>query len=301
MEELVPVGEWDRNAGLRYAAAVNQNSEHPLAMAVNQFAQKEGLFVPSVGLFESVTGKGVTGIVEAKQIALGNDKLMQQVNASINDVVKNEVAQLQAKGKTVSYLAVNGQLAAYVIISDAIKAGSRNAIHNLMRQGVEVMMLTGDNELTAKAVAQELGLQHFKAQCLPEDKLNEIKRLQGAGKIVAMAGDGINDAPALAQANVGIAMGTGTDVAIESAAITLLKGDLNGILKAKTLSHKVMGNIKQNLFFAFIYNTLGVPVAAGLLYPFFGLLMSPMLAAVAMSFSSVSVIANSLRLRNSKL
>lgn len=301
MEELVPVGEWDRNAGLRYAAAVNQNSEHPLAMAVNQFAQKEGLFIPSVGLFESVTGKGVTGIVEAKQIALGNDKLMLQVNASINDAVKNEVAQLQAKGKTVSYLAVNGQLAAYVIISDAIKAGSRDAVHNLMRQGVEVMMLTGDNELTAKAVAQELGLQHFKAQCLPEDKLNEIKRLQGEGRVVAMAGDGINDAPALAQANVGIAMGTGTDVAIESAAITLLKGDLNGILKAKTLSHKVMGNIKQNLFFAFIYNTLGVPVAAGLLYPFFGLLMSPMLAAVAMSFSSVSVITNSLRLRSARL
>lgn len=301
MEELVPVGEWDRNAGLRYAAAVNQNSEHPLAMAVNQFAQKEGLFVPSVGLFESVTGKGVTGIVEAKQIALGNDKLMQQVNASINDAVKNEVAQLQAKGKTISYLAVNGQLAAYVIISDAIKAGSRDAVHSLMNRGVEVMMLTGDNELTAKAVAQELGLPHFKAQCLPEDKLNEIKRLQGEGRIVAMAGDGINDAPALAQANVGIAMGTGTDVAIESAAITLLKGDLNGILKAKTLSHKVMGNIKQNLFFAFIYNTLGVPVAAGLLYPFFGLLMSPMLAAVAMSFSSVSVIANSLRLRSARL
>ncbi len=301
MEELVPVGEWDRNASLRYAAAVNQNSEHPLAMAVNQFAQKEGLFIPSVGLFESVTGKGVTGIVEAKQIALGNDKLMQQVNATLNDAVKNEVARLQAKGKTVSYLAVNGQLAAYVIISDAIKTSSREAIQSLIGQGIDVMMLTGDNELTAKAVAQELGLPHFKAQCLPEDKLNEIKRLQAEGKIVAMAGDGINDAPALAQANVGIAMGTGTDVAIESAAITLLKGDLNGILKAKVLSHKVMRNIKQNLFFAFIYNTLGVPVAAGLLYPFFGLLMSPMLAAVAMSFSSVSVIANSLRLRSARL
>jgi len=301
MEDLVPVGTWDRNAGLRYAAAVNQNSEHPLAMAVNQFVKKEGLFVPSVGLFESVTGKGVTGIVEAKQIALGNDKLMQQVNASINDTVKNEVAQLQAKGKTVSYLAVNGQLAAYVIISDAIKVGSRAAIQSLIAQGIDVMMLTGDNELTAKAVAQELGLLHFKAQCLPEDKLNEIKRLQDEGKIVAMAGDGINDAPALAQANVGIAMGTGTDVAIESAAITLLKGDLDGILKAKELSHKVMRNIKQNLFFAFIYNTLGVPVAAGLLYPFFGILMSPMLAAVAMSFSSVSVIANSLRLRSAQL
>ncbi len=301
MEALSPVGEWELNTCLRYAAAVNQHSEHPLATAVNQYAQKEGLFVPSVAQFESVTGKGVTGIVEAKQIALGNDQLMQQVHAAIDDTVKNEVTQLQAKGKTVSFLAVNGRLAAYVVISDAIKAGSRAAIQSLLGQGIDVMMLTGDNELTAKAVAQELGLPHFKAQCLPEDKLNEIIRLQGAGKVVAMAGDGINDAPALAQANVGIAMGTGTDVAIESAAITLLKGDLNGIFKAKVLSHKVMRNIKQNLFFAFIYNMLGVPVAAGLLYPFFGLLMSPMLAAAAMSFSSVSVIANSLRLRNARL
>lgn len=301
MEDMAYVDQWDQNTVLRYAAAVNQNSEHPLAMAVTQFARQKGVFIPSVGMFEAVTGKGVTGIVEAKQIALGNDKLMQDINATITEEVKHQVAQLQAKGKTISYLAVEGKLAGYTVISDAIKASSRNAIQTLMEQGIDVIMLTGDNELTAKSVAAELGLKHFKAQCLPGDKLNEIKRLQGTGKIVAMAGDGINDAPALAQSNVGIAMGTGTDVAIESAAITLLKGDLNGIVKAKKLSHQVMQNIKQNLFFAFIYNTLGVPVAAGLLYPFFGLLMSPMLAAVAMSFSSVSVIANALRLRSKTL
>ncbi|OJV56041.1 MAG: copper-translocating P-type ATPase [Bacteroidetes bacterium 43-16] len=301
MESMVHTDQWDQNTVLRYAAAVNQNSEHPLAMAVAQFAQQKNVFIPSVGMFEAVTGKGVTGIVEAKQIALGNDKLMQDVNAVITEEVKQKVAQLQAKGKTVSYLAVAGKLAGYTVISDAIKTSSRNAIQSLMEQGIDVIMLTGDNELTAQSVAAEIGLNHFKAQCLPGDKLNEIKRLQGTGKIVAMAGDGINDAPALAQSNVGIAMGTGTDVAIESAAITLLKGDLNGIVKAKKLSHQVMQNIKQNLFFAFIYNTLGVPVAAGLLYPFFGLLMSPMLAAVAMSFSSVSVIANALRLRSKTL
>ncbi len=301
LEATINVDEWSQEVVLRYAAAVNQNSEHPLAMAVNNVAQKENLFVPSVGMFESHTGKGVSGIVEAKKIALGNDKLMADEKTLIDEQTKSDVAALQAKGKTVSYLSVNGKLAGYLVISDAIKESSRKAIQTLMSQNVDVMMLTGDNFLTAKAVADELGSKHFKAQRLPEDKLNEIKKLQSEGKIVAMAGDGINDAPALAQANVGIAMGTGTDVAIESAAITLLKGDLNGIVKAKSLSHKTMQNIKQNLFFAFIYNTLGVPVAAGLLYPIFGVLMSPMIAAAAMSFSSVSVIANSLRLRKVKL
>ena len=189
----------------------------------------------------------------------------------------------------------------FVCITDAIKTSSISAIKELVNQGVEVIMMTGDNENTAKAVADQLGLSSFKAGCLPEDKLNEIKKLQAQGKIVAMAGDGINDAPALAQADIGIAMGTGTDVAIESAKITLVKGDLQGIVKAKHLSHAVMKNIKQNLFFAFLYNALGVPIAAGLLYPFFGILLSPMIAAVAMSFSSVSVILNALRLRNLKL
>jgi P-type Cu+ transporter len=198
----------------------------------------------------------------------------------------------------VSYIAIDGMAVGFVSITDAIKTTSKAAIQELMKQGVEVIMLTGDNENTAKAVADELNLTSFKASCLPEDKLKEIKRLQAAGKIVAMAGDGINDAPALAQADIGIAMGTGTDVAIESAKMTLVKGDLQGIVKAKNLSHAVMKNIKQNLFFAFIYNILGVPIAAGILYPFFGILLSPMIAALAMSFSSVSVIANALRLRS---
>mgnify|MGYP003486288459 FL=1 len=226
---------------------------------------------------------------------------MEQVKATISDDLENKIIAEQKLGKTVSYIAVDGATVGFVSITDAIKTSSAAAIKELMLQGVEVIMLTGDNVNTAKAVADELGLSSYKAGCLPEDKLNEIKRLQAEGKIVAMAGDGINDAPALAQANIGIAMGTGTDVAIESAKITLVKGDLLGIVKAKNLSHAVMKNIKQNLFFAFFYNVLGVPIAAGILYPFFGILLSPMIAALAMSLSSVSVIVNALRLRSFKL
>ena len=226
---------------------------------------------------------------------------MEQVKATISDDLEEKIIAEQKLGKTVSYIAVDYFAVGFVSISDAIKISSKEAIKELMRQGVEVIMLTGDNANTAKAVANELNLTTFKANCLPEDKLNEIKRLQSEGKIVAMAGDGINDAPALAQADIGIAMGTGTDVAIESAKITLVKGDLLGIVKAKNLSHAVMLNIKQNLFFAFFYNILGIPIAAGILYPFFGILLSPMIAALAMSFSSVSVIGNALRLRNLQL
>ena len=226
---------------------------------------------------------------------------MEQVKATISDDLENKIIAEQKLGKTVSYIAVDGATVGFVSITDAIKTSSAAAIKELMLQGVEVIMLTGDNVNTAKAVADELGLSSYKAGCLPEDKPNEIKRLQAEGKIVAMAGDGINDAPALAQANIGIAMGTGTDVAIESAKITLVKGDLLGIVKAKNLSHAVMKNIKQNLFFAFFYNVLGVPIAAGILYPFFGILLSPMIAALAMSMSSVSVIVNALRLRSFKL
>ncbi len=207
----------------------------------------------------------------------------------------------QSLGKTVSFISVAGKIEGYVCISDAIKPTSIEAIKTLMSEGVDVVMLTGDNKYTAKAVADTLGLKHFKAECLPEDKLKEIKKLQAEGKVVAMAGDGINDAPALAQASIGIAMGTGTDVAIESSQITLIKGDLQGIVKARILSQGVMGNIKQNLFFAFVYNALGIPVAAGVLYPAFGILLSPMIAAVAMSLSSVSVIVNSLRIKSLKL
>ena len=215
--------------------------------------------------------------------------------------MEKQVIDEQKLVKTVSYIAIDKKVVAYIVIKDAIKKTSLQAIKELQNKGIEVIMLTGDNENTAKAVASEVNLTHYKASCLPEDKLKEIKRLQSEGKIVAMAGDGINDAPALAQSNIGIAMGTGTDVAIESAKITLVKGDLQGIVKAKNLSHAVMKNIKQNLFFAFFYNVLGVPIAAGVLYPFFGILLSPMIAALAMSFSSVSVIANALRLRNLKL
>jgi Cu2+-exporting ATPase len=225
---------------------------------------------------------------------------MEQVNATVSDELENQIIAEQKLGKTVSYISVDRIAVGFVSITDAIKPTSVEAIKELIRQGVEVIMLTGDNENTAKAVATQLNLSSFKASCLPEDKLKEIKRLQAEGKIVAMAGDGINDAPALAQADIGIAMGTGTDVAIESAKITLVKGDLQGIVKAKNLSHAVMRNIKQNLFFAFFYNVLGIPIAAGVLYPFFGVLLSPMIAALAMSFSSVSVIANALRLRNLK-
>jgi Cu2+-exporting ATPase len=232
-----------------------------------------------------------------KKIALGNAKLLEQLAISIPEDLSNKVVSEQEQGKTVSYIAVADEAVGYVTIFDAIKSTSKNAIKELQHLGVEVIMLTGDNKNTAKAVAEQLNLKHYKAECLPEDKLNEIKLLQEQGKVVAMAGDGINDAPALAQSDVGVAMGTGTDVAIESASMTLVKGNLQGIVKAKKLSHGVVKNIKQNLFFAFVYNVFGVPIAAGVLYPVFGLLLSPMIAALAMSFSSVSVIANALRLR----
>lgn len=291
----------DENELLQSIASLNQYSEHPLAQAVVNFAKAKEVTLIEVKDFEAISGKGVIGTVTNNKVALGNKKLMEQVNATVSAELENQIIAEQKLGKTVSYISVDGIAVGFVTITDAIKATSVIAIKELIRQGVEVIMLTGDNENTAKAVAAELNLSSFKAGCLPEDKLKEIKRLQSEGKIVAMAGDGINDAPALAQADVGIAMGTGTDVAIESAKITLVKGDLQGIVKAKNLSHAVMRNIKQNLFFAFFYNVLGIPIAAGVLYPFFGVLLSPMIAALAMSFSSVSVIANALRLRGLKL
>ncbi|WP_299214338.1 HAD-IC family P-type ATPase, partial [uncultured Dokdonia sp.] len=251
--------------------------------------------------FSAVTGKGVEGIVKGKTLALGNAKMMEQANATLTEVMENEAQSYQKQGKTVSYLAIDSKVTGYVVIGDKIKETSAKAIKDLQNKGIAVIMLTGDNHDTAKAVADELNLADFQASMLPENKLQEVEKLQEQGKVVAMAGDGINDAPALAKSDVGIAMGTGTDVAIESAAITLVKGDLHGIVKARNLSHVVMRNIKQNLFFALIYNTLGIPIAAGLLYPFFGILLSPMIAALAMSFSSVSVIANALRLRTKSI
>jgi Cu+-exporting ATPase len=286
---------------LQYIASLNQYSEHPLAQAVLNFAKSNKVMLLAAIDFEAITGMGVIGTVHSKKIALGNKKLMEKVGATITTDLESQVVIEQKLGKTVSYISVDRVACGFVTITDAIKTTSAQAIKELMQQGVEVIMLTGDNENTARAVAEQLNLSSFKAGCLPEDKLKEITNLQAQGKIVAMAGDGINDAPALVQANVGIAMGTGTDVAIESAKITLVKGDLQGIVKAKKLSQAVMKNIKQNLFFAFVYNALGVPVAAGLLYPFFGILLSPMIAALAMSLSSVSVIVNALRLRAVKI
>ncbi len=283
---------------LQKIASVNQHSEHPLAEAVVKYAKQKGVNIKDTNDFEAVAGKGVLGIVAGKKITLGNLKLMSAEGISVPEKLNDKIIAEQKLGKTVSYIAVERDAVGYVAITDAIKESSKQAITTLISKGVDVIMMTGDNGNTAKAVAAELNLSDFYADCLPEDKLNKIKELQAQGKVVAMAGDGINDSPALAQADVGIAMGTGTDVAIENSEITLVKGDLQGIVKAKTLSHGVMKNIKQNLFFAFIYNILGVPIAAGVLFPVFGILLSPMIAATAMSFSSVSVIVNSLRLRN---
>lgn len=282
---------------LQYIASLNQLSEHPLADATVRFGKEQNIDFLKAENFNSTTGKGVSGTVNGKKVALGNEKMMEEINASLTDQVRLKGETFQKEGKTVSFLAIDAEVVGLIAIGDAIKKNTKEAIRELQEHGIEVIMLTGDNVNTAAAVASELNLAHFKAGMLPEDKLEEVKRLQAEGKKVAMAGDGINDSPALAQSDVGIAMGTGTDVAIESAGVTLVKGDLKGILKAFNLSKKVMGNIKQNLFFAMIYNTAGIPIAAGLLFPFFGILLSPMIAAAAMSLSSVSVIGNSLRLR----
>ena len=282
-------------------ASLNSSSEHPLAEATVKYGKEQKTEILKAEDFSAVTGKGVEGKVNGKNLALGNAKMMEYANATVSSEMEKEAQSFQKQGKTVSYLSVDGVVAGYVVIGDKIKKTSAKAIAALQAKGISVIMLTGDNHDTAQAVAKELKLTNFKAGMLPEDKLEEVKKLQEQGHIVAMAGDGINDAPALAKSDVGIAMGTGTDVAIESAMITLVKGDLHGIVKARNLSDKVMRNIKQNLFFALIYNTLGVPIAAGVLFPFFGILLSPMIAALAMSFSSVSVIVNALRLKSKSI
>ena len=282
-------------------ASINKSSEHPLAEAIVDYAKSKNIQIKDAKNFESISGMGAKGMVDGILVAIGNAKMMQSENVSITNEVLQEVEKEQKQGRTVSYISADSQLAGYICISDAIKASSYDAIKALQKRGIEVIMLTGDNANTAAAVAKQLGLTDFKADCLPEDKLKYIEALQSRGKKVAMAGDGINDAPALAQSDVGIAMGTGTDVAIESAEVTLIKGDLRGIEKAINLGHATMKNIKQNLFFAFAYNVLGIPIAAGVLFPVFGVLLSPMIAAAAMSFSSFSVIMNSLRLRYVKL
>ncbi len=302
VEKIISMSDaYSENDLIEKIASLNNSSEHPLAQATLNYAESKNIQTKAVQNFEAVTGKGVIGKLAEQRLALGNEKLMEQVAASIDKNLADAAKAEQAKGKTVSYISVDDKAVGFVVISDKIKESSKDAIHQLQKEGLKVFMFTGDNEATAKAVSEKLDLDGYKAQMLPEDKLEEIKKLQQQGKKVAMAGDGINDAPALSQADIGIAMGTGTDVAIETAGITLIKGDLTGIAKAKLLSHKVMRNIKENLIFALGYNIIGIPIAAGVLYPVFGMLLSPMIAALAMSFSSVSVIANSLRLKNTKL
>lgn len=285
---------------LSNAAGLEKASEHPLAAAIVNGAIERGAAPTLVTQFESITGKGVKGTSSQKIISLGNLAMMKDLGVVV-DQVSEEVKLLQEDGQTVMFLAVDKKLVGILGVVDPIKSSSLNAINELRRDGIEIVMLTGDNLTTAQTVARKLGIHQVKAEVLPEDKIKAVKDLQAKGHIVAMAGDGINDAPALAQAQVGIAMGTGTDVAMESADITLVKGDLTGILKARRLSQATMRNIKQNLFFAFIYNAVGVTVAAGVFYPLTGWLLSPMLAAAAMSFSSVSVIANSIRLKHLKI
>ena len=293
-----PAPGFDEERLLLLAGSLERASEHPLAAAIVAGAEARSIKLSSTEAFESVTGRGVRATVQGVRVALGNQKLME--DAAVNVEALAEIAEaMRDDGQTVMFVAVDGKTAG-LGVADPIKPTTPEAIRQLREEGIRVVMLTGDSRTTAAAVARKLGIDDVIAEVLPQDKSNQIKRLQEQGRFVAMAGDGINDAPALAQAQVGIAMGTGTDVAMESAGVTLVKGDLAGIVRARRLSRATMSNI-QNLFFAFVYNALGVPIAAGVLYPFFGLLLSPMIAAAAMSFSSVSVIGNALRLRGVKL
>jgi Cu2+-exporting ATPase len=282
---------------LRLAASLDINSEHPIAEAIVRGAREKNIKLLELENFEAIPGKGVKASYQGSKIGLGNHRLLEEFNATINENETKTVEEWQLSGQTVMYLVINKNVEGIISVSDNIKNTSAEAIKSLQKMGVKVYMLTGDNEYTAKTVAEELHLDGYQSDCLPDDKYKMVKEFQEQGLSVAMAGDGINDAPALSLANIGIAMGTGTDIAMQSAEITLVKGDLRGIVRAKELSTKVMKNIKQNLFFAFVYNSIGVPVAAGILYPFVGLLLSPVIAAAAMSFSSVSVISNALRLR----
>jgi len=285
---------------LYLGASLERASEHPLAAAIVKGAEEKGIKLTAGEQFESVTGKGVCGRISGRQVALGNAKLMEALNIDTTPLQK-QADGLRLEGQTVMFVAVDGKLGGLISVADPIKSSTPEALKSLHEAGIKVVMLTGDNKTTANAVAKKLGIDRVEAEVLPEQKTEIVKQLQAEGHIVAMAGDGINDAPALAQAHVGIAMGTGTDVAMESAGVTLVKGDLRGIARSRRLSQATMSNIRQNLFFAFIYNALGVPVAAGVLYPYFDILLSPMIAAAAMSFSSVSVIMNALRLRRLSL
>jgi Cu+-exporting ATPase len=296
LERVVPAAGFDEKEVLRLAASLERGSEHPLAAAIVGGAQSQSLELASPEAFEAVTGRGVVGRVKGRALALGSERLLEELGVPSTELAARADV-LRAEGRTVVLLAVEGRPAGLLAVADPIRTGTREAIDALHREGLRLVMLTGDGRLTAEAVARELGLDEVIAEVLPDGKREVVQRLQQQGHVVAMAGDGVNDAPALAQAQVGIAMGSGTDVALESAGVTLVKGDLRAIVRARRLSRATVRNIRQNLFFAFVYNALGIPVAAGALYPFFGVLLSPMLAAAAMSLSSVSVITNALRLR----
>jgi Cu+-exporting ATPase len=293
-------GGLDEAAVLRLAASLEQGSEHPLAAAIVRGARERGIALVEPSGFEAITGRGARGTVDGRAVAVGNARLL--ADAGVDGAALEARAEaLRRQGQTVMFAVVDGAPAALIGVSDRVKETTPSALAALRGEGIRVVMVTGDNAVTARAVAGGLGIDEVEADVLPERKVDVVKKHQAAGRVVAMAGDGINDAPALAQADVGIAMGTGADIAMESAEVTLVKGDLRGIVRARRLSHATMRNIRQNLFFAFVYNALGVPVAAGALYPFFGLLLSPMIASAAMTFSSVSVITNALRLRKATL
>jgi len=297
---VVPADDLAADEILRLAASLERGSEHPLAGAILAAAQEKGLTLEEVQDFNAPTGKGVTGTVGGKRVALGNAKLLAELGIDTGPMAQRAEA-LRAEAATVIHATVNGRAAGLLAVADPIKASTPAAIRSLQEEGIRIVMLTGDNRTTARAVAARLGITEVEAEILPQDKGTVVRQLREQGRVVAMAGDGVNDAPALAAADVGIAMGTGTDVAMESAGVTLLQGDLRGIVRARRLSEATMRNIRQNLFFAFVYNALGVPVAAGVLYPVFGLLLSPIFAAAAMALSSVSVITNALRLRTLNL
>jgi Cu+-exporting ATPase len=296
LSSVVVLPGWNEAELVRLAASLERGSEHPLAGAIVAGARARSLELSEARDFRSVTGKGVVGSVDGRSVVLGTRSLFEEQNIESKTLLDGAEA-LRRDGQTVVFVGADGRAVGLLGVADPIKESSHEAIRMLRRDGIRVVMLTGDNRTTAEAVARKLGIDEVVAEVLPEQKGEVVKRLEAQGRVVAMAGDGINDAPALAQARVGIAMGTGTDVAMESAGVTLVKGDLRGIARARRLSRGTMRNIRQNLFFAFIYNTLGVPIAAGVLYPFFGLLLSPIIASAAMTFSSVSVISNALRLR----
>jgi Cu+-exporting ATPase len=300
LTQVIAMDSVPENDLLRLVASLERSSEHPLAAAMVKAAEERGLVLSAASNFESLTGKGVLGRVEGHEVAVGNASLFARKKIS-TESISDQTEELRRQAQTVMLVAVDGKAAGLFAVADPVKPSAREAVASLKRSGLRLVMLTGDNRATAEAIARELGITDFEAEVLPQQKLAIVKKLQAEGRVVAMAGDGVNDAPALAQANVGIAMGTGTDVAMESGDITLIKGDLNALMRARNLSRATMSNIRQNLFFAFIYNLLSVPVAAGVLYPFTGLLLQPVFAAAAMSFSSVSVIANALRLRRAKL